>query len=76
MSMGAGSGEAKGGGWGDPRPTVGGGSTVGITAEEAGEMRDLCFGDKKRVFTDAWKKQGFFFCEDENLKYGLIQVSE
>lgn len=44
-----------------------------IKAEEAIEIKMLLFSDPRRVFPDAWKKQGFYFTKKAHLGYGLVQ---
>ena len=44
-----------------------------ISYDEANSIRDLLFNDRRRPHTDAWKKQGIYFCDREQLRYGLVQ---
>ena len=44
-----------------------------IKVEEAVEIKMLLFNDPRRVFPDAWKKQGLYFTKKARLGYGLVQ---
>ena len=32
------------------------------------------FGDRSKSFNDAWREQGFYFCNVDGLRYGLVQA--
>ena len=46
-----------------------------ITIAQSNELRELIFGDRKRILPDAWKKQGFYFSPSKHpgIGYGLVQ---
>ncbi|CAN0584442.1 unnamed protein product, partial [Ectocarpus sp. 12 AP-2014] len=45
-----------------------------VTEVQANGVRELVFGNPSKRFNDAWREQGFFFCGEEFLRYGLVQV--
>lgn len=56
------------GGPGDKSPRA-------ITESEALGVRELIFGDCGMRFNDAWREQGFYFCQGvSGLGYGLVQA--
>jgi len=46
-----------------------------LAYDEAVGIQRLLFGERRCIFSDAWKKQGFFFSRDQDLGYGLVQTS-
>lgn len=45
-----------------------------VTEKEASGVRKLIFGNRSKEFNEAWKKQGFYFCRVDGLRYGLVQA--
>lgn len=45
-----------------------------VTEVQANGVRELVFGNPSKRFNDAWREQGFFFCGEDFLRYGLVQV--
>eukprot|EP00904_Undaria_pinnatifida_P010389 jgi/Undpi1/6480/HiC_scaffold_20.g08959.m1 len=45
-----------------------------VTETQANGVRELVFGDRAGSFNDAWREQGFYFCNVEGLRYGLVQA--
>ncbi|CAN0505460.1 unnamed protein product, partial [Ectocarpus sp. 8 AP-2014] len=45
-----------------------------VTELQANGVRELVFGNPSKRFNDAWREQGFFFCGEEFLRYGLVQA--
>ncbi|CAM9718851.1 unnamed protein product [Ectocarpus fasciculatus] len=60
-------GESGGGSGGLPGRTA-------VTEAQANGVRELVFGNPSKRFNDAWREQGFFFCGEEFLRYGLVQA--
>lgn len=57
------------------RRESGGSGGRAITESEALGVRELLFGDCSKMFNEAWREQGFYFCEGvDGLGYGLIQA--
>lgn len=50
------------------------GTERAVTEDEAIGAREIIFGDSLKCFNDAWKKQGFYFCGVDGLRYGLVQA--
>ncbi|CAM9886479.1 unnamed protein product [Ectocarpus sp. 6 AP-2014] len=62
---------ARGGGGGSSRGLPG---RTAVTEVQANGVRELVFGNPSKRFNDAWREQGFFFCGEEFLRYGLVQA--
>lgn len=45
-----------------------------VPAETAMALRTVVFATGTKHFNDAWMKQGWFFTDIENLRYGLVQT--
>jgi hypothetical protein len=44
-----------------------------LRVEAANDVKALLFSDPRKVFPDAWKKQGLYFTSKRQLGYGLVQ---
>lgn len=48
--------------------------TAAVTEADANGVRELVLGNATKIFNDAWREQGFFFCGIDGLRYGLVQA--